>query len=345
MVLVEYISVQSKGKWNYFLKKNPHFQILFAALIGVTPGCMGIYAVVSLYTHRVVGFAALIAAMIASTGDEAFVMYSLFPQKAILLSIVIVIIAVISGYIVWAFIKTKNFVKLPETHIRFYENKPLCVSYESHTVLSQLKNIIWQRILFLSVGMGVVLYIIFAYSDDSGIIPKIFPTKNTVEIVHKPVSGAAEWGTERITFLAINLIGLFVILTVSDHFLVDHLWKHVIKKHLPRLFLWTFGAFTALYFLEQFIDVKYWAEHYKNIILITAVLIGIIPESGPHLIFTTMFAANIIPFSVLIANSIVQDGHGAIPLLAESRKSFIYAKAIKVFIALFIGFGISLFGF
>jgi hypothetical protein len=60
-----------------------------------------------------------------------------------------------------------------------------------------------------------------------------------------------------------------------------------------------------------------------------AVLIGFIPESGPHLIFVALFFNGIIPFSILLANSIVQDGHGALPLLAESRKNFIYMKLIS----------------
>ena len=72
--------------------------------------------------------------------------------------------------------------------------------------------------------------------------------------------------------------------------------------------------------------------------LVIAVLIGIIPESGPHLLFLTLFINGTIPFSILIASSIVQDGHGALPLLAESRKSFIYMKGINVVVGFIVGF-------
>ena len=61
-----------------------------------------------------------------------------------------------------------------------------------------------------------------------------------------------------------------------------------------------------------------------------AILVGIIPESGPHLIFITLFTRGQIPFSILMANSIVQDGHGMLPLLAESRKQFVYVKLINM---------------
>ena len=81
------------------------------------------------------------------------------------------------------------------------------------------------------------------------------------------------------------------------------------------------------------------------IMLALALLIGIIPQSGPHIIFVTLFAGGAIPFSVLLANSIVQDGHGAIPLLAESPRSFITMKAIKLVLGIMAGTAGMLFGF
>ena len=62
-----------------------------------------------------------------------------------------------------------------------------------------------------------------------------------------------------------------------------------------------------------------------------------IPESGPHLIFVTLFVSGAIPFSILMASSIVQDGHGAIPLLALSKKSFLILKLINLVIGFTVG--------
>ena len=61
-------------------------------------------------------------------------------------------------------------------------------------------------------------------------------------------------------------------------------------------------------------------------------------ESGPHIVFISLFATGVIPFAVLLTNSIVQDGHGSIPLLAESGKSFIVAKLVNVIIGLIVGY-------
>jgi hypothetical protein len=125
--------------------------------------------------------------------------------------------------------------------------------------------------------------------------------------------------------------------TVPDHFLSEHLWKHTLKRHIPRIFVWTLFAFLVIDVFLGYFDLSQWISSNTGIILILALLIGIIPQSGPHIIFVTLFAGGAIPFSVLLANSIVQDGHGAIPLLAESPRSFIVMKAIKLGLGIIAG--------
>ena len=100
-----------------------------------------------------------------------------------------------------------------------------------------------------------------------------------------------------------------------------------------------------IHLLDQYIDVEEWIKSNSYIILLIAVLIGIIPESGPHIVFISLFASGSIPVSILLANSIVQDGHGAIPLLAESRRSFIWMKLINALVGLIIGSALLLTGF
>ena len=87
----------------------------------------------------------------------------------------------------------------------------------------------------------------------------------------------------------------------------------------------------------EFLHIEEWIGNNQFLILLIAIAIGIIPESGPHIVFITLFVEGIIPFSTLLANSIVQDGHGALPLLAESRRGFFYVKGINLLIGLLIG--------
>ena len=85
-------------------------------------------------------------------------------------------------------------------------------------------------------------------------------------------------------------------------------------------------------------------ENYLSV-LILAVFVGIIPESGPHILFISLYASGTIPFSILLANSIVQDGHGALPLLAETRFDFIRMKGVNLLIGFIVGLAGIMLGF
>jgi len=141
----------------------------------------------------------------------------------------------------------------------------------------------------------------------------------------------------KVSLLITILFSLFVVISVPEHFLKRHLWEHIVKKHIMRIFLWTFGTMLAIHFLMYFMDIESWITDNMLIVMIIAVLVGIIPESGPHLIFVTLFAQGTIPFSILLASSISQDGHGMLPLLAESKKGFLAVKTVNIIFAFIIG--------
>jgi hypothetical protein len=145
-----------------------------------------------------------------------------------------------------------------------------------------------------------------------------------------------------VLFAALSVIVLIVLIFASDHFVEDHLWNHVVKKHLPTIFAWTFGVLLVLGIGLQYVDIDKWISDNTVLMILLATAIGIIPESGPHMIFVTLFAAGVVPLPVLLASSISQDGHASIPLLAESKKSFLWAKLINCAVAIAAGLGAML---
>ena len=100
MLMIEYFNIQSKGVWFAKLRGSGIKQIILGSLLGLIPGCLGGFAAVSLFTHRMISLGALIAMMICSSGDEAFVILAMIPEKALLLFAALFGIGVISGYIV-----------------------------------------------------------------------------------------------------------------------------------------------------------------------------------------------------------------------------------------------------
>jgi len=321
MLLVEYINVQTHGSWQNNLKKSRFGQYALGIILGAIPGCLGAFTIVSLYAHGVVSFGALVATMIATSGDEAYVMLSLFPTKALLLIIILSIVGFAAGYLVdKIYAKQEKLLEKLGHSLQLHEDE-LIDGYPKGYILKQLMEITVERVLLLSV-LSLFLTLILL---------------GTIE--------PYEWNWVRVTLLVGTLFGLFVVLTVPDHFLEKHLWEHVLKKHLLRIFLWTFGALLVIHILDNYIDVEAWIQTNMYFVLIIAVLIGIIPESGPHLIFVTLFASGTIPFGILLASSIAQDGHGALPLLAVSNRGFITLKVINVLVGFAVGLLAIVFGF
>ena len=320
MLLIEYINVQTHGSWQNKLKKNKFGQYALGVFLGAVPGCLGAFTVVSLYSHGVVSFGALVAAMIATSGDEAYIMLSLFPLQAIVLIVILSAVGFLVGYLTDKFYKSQGRLIEKLGHSLQLHEEELCDCYPKGYILKQLKEITFERVLLLSI-LSLFLTLILL---------------GTIE--------PYEWNWVRVTLLVGTLFGLFVVFTVPDHFLEKHLWEHVLKKHLLRIFIWTFGALLVIHILESYIDVEAWIQTNMYFVLIIAVLIGIIPESGPHLIFVTLFASGTIPFGILLASSIAQDGHGALPLLAVSNRGFIILKVINIFVGFAVGLTAILFG-
>ena len=100
MMMIESLNIESKGLFFKGLRKTKIGQVVIGALLGSVPGCMGGFATVSLYTHRMLSFGALVAMMIASSGDEAFIMLAMIPEQALILFALLFVISVIVGIIV-----------------------------------------------------------------------------------------------------------------------------------------------------------------------------------------------------------------------------------------------------
>ncbi|MBO4488171.1 MAG: arsenic efflux protein [Bacteroidales bacterium] len=266
MTLIELINVSSSGKLLAKVRNKPVLQIILAALLGAIPGCAGGFAVVSMFTHDLISFGALISGMVATFGDEAFFLFVQNPRWGAILTAILFGIAILSGFLFMLISKRWKFTL--ETHnfdIHEEMEGQESASQDAHT------NGLKSRVL---------------------------------------------------------------------HFLKEHFWHHVVKHHLLKVFLWSFGVLLLLMIIGLFVDVeqllqaKQWA---KYAMLLLAVVVGFIPESGPNLIFIVMFLNGTIPFGILLANSISQNGHAGLPLMAQSRRNFMVVKTITMVLGLLVG--------
>jgi len=257
MVAVDLLNIRSRGKFALLLDSAGKWkQYVVSSALGTVPGCMGAFANVSLYMHGMITFGALAGSMIATSGDEAFVMLVMFPKIAIVLFLILFLLGFFSSKIIDTVVKKFNIETCTDCEVKQY------------------------------------------HKDERSI----------------------------------------------KHYLKEHIWGHIIKHHMWKTLLWTFGALLFIEIGKQYWDISEVSHHYLFLVLILSALIGLIPESGPNLVFITMFASGVVPFSVLLTNSIVQDGHGLLPMLSYSVKDSIKIKLFNLVIGLTIGIILYLLG-
>ena len=365
MMMIESLNIESKGLVFKGLRKTKAGQVVIAALLGSVPGCMGGFATVSLYTHRMFSFGALVAMMIASSGDEAFIMLAMIPQQAIILFAILLVIAIIVGIgidLIWDRKHRLSCTKHdhsdcgPETECK----EGFEVHEGKESIRDGKRHFGWHRIAMF---VGLALFIAALATGKLGHDHSAHEHEAHAGHIHTEACAhdhnhdactheheektlhinllSEDW--MNVLFAGLSVIMLFVLIFASDHFVEDHLWNHIVRKHLPTIFAWTFGVLLLVGIGLQHIEIDRWISDNTVLMILLATLIGIIPESGPHMIFVTLFATGIVPFPVLLASSISQDGHASIPLLAESKKSFLWAKLINCAVALVAGFAALLF--
>ena len=259
MVVIEFLELKYKDKIRKKITAKPLNQYVLSSLLGAIPGCTDAFFIVSLYVHGMVGFGALVAVMLSTAGDEAFVMLAMIPGPALIIFALCALLGILGGFIADKIVKRINLKTCQPCEIEIHEEE------------------------------------------------KTFDAK---------------------------------------HFFKEHFLKHIVKKHLPKLFLWIFFTLLAVGLLKQNFDLEGAISSVPRwLLLVFAALIGIIPESGPHLVFVTLFSQGAIPFSVLLVNTISQDGHGLLPLLSYSIKDTVYVQIFTTVFALVVGFVLFLLGF
>ena len=359
MMMIESLNIESKGLFFKGLRKTKVGQVVIASLLGSIPGCMGGFATVSLYTHRMFSFGALVAMMIASSGDEAFVMLAMIPEQALIIFAVLFVLAIAVGIIT-----DKIYDKVHAKKCGLHDHEECGVQtdcdgyeiheHEKHEHEHAKRHFGWKRISML---VGLALFIAALGTGMLGHDHSAHEGHDHCGHVHTEACEhhahadhehghtidllSEDW--MNVLFAGLSVIMLVVLIFAKDHFVEEHLWNHIIKKHLPTIFAWTFGVLLVLGVIMHYVNIDNWISDNTALMILLATLIGIIPESGPHMIFVTLFAAGVVPFPVLLASSISQDGHAGIPLLAESKKSFAQAKLINCFVALAAGFAAMLF--
>jgi hypothetical protein len=104
---------------------------------------------------------ALVTVMIATSGDESFVMFAMFPGKALLIHLLLFAVAILAGYLVNLFNKSRPLNS--PLGFKIHESD-YCKCFTIDIIIPQLKRITFERTLLLLftlvfgllLGLGIV---------------------------------------------------------------------------------------------------------------------------------------------------------------------------------------------
>jgi hypothetical protein len=274
MLLVDFVDAASQRRMSEIIKGGPWRQYTLASFLGSTPGCLGAFMNVSLYVHGMLSFGAIVGGMIATSGDEAFVMLAKFPGTGLALFGLLFVCGILFA---WVSDKLVKLLKITPCATCLEGHCEQCLSdtqqqvnrvdiFRPQNFVRNFHSLSFTRFLLLGLIISFLVFVSFG------------------------ILGPPIWGWKRITFLSLSLCAVYIAAVVPEHYLQDHIWEHIIKHHLFRVFLWSFGA---LLFIEW--GLKYWnlatlVDQNLFWVLVIGAFLGIIPESGPHMIFVMMYA-------------------------------------------------------
>lgn len=334
LLLFGYINYKKSGNFIATIEKSKRFQPLIGAFLGLTPGCGGAIFIMPLFFKKSVTFGTVVATLMTTMGDAAFVMIAARPFHYLVVSSMALIVGVVTGYLV-------DMTSLGDNILKKYEKRMLILrgarSQEDVLRNGPMSSVEKKRSNFFNygfwslIGVGLVLGIMGLVQVD---INELF-IPSLGEIVG--VTG---------TMLAIFLVikgkkFLRDDTPETEECKVSSLKKTFIENALETAFviMWVFMGFLAYELLTLGLGmgdyetgelvIQNWLLATGIISIIIGVAVGIIPGCGPQIIFITLFINGLVPFSALLANAISQDGDALFPLIAIDRRSAIWATVIN----------------
>ena len=369
VLLFSWLQYITAGRFIDVIRSNTRWQPIIGALMGITPGCGGAIVMMPMYARGYVTYGTVIATLIATLGDAAFVLIgtavtdSSFILPVIAVHLISLFVGIFWGYLV-DILKITPRNPLGKFSLNFQDNLAIEVlvdrkkqdSREVFEDLGREEENGWGYILLhqgytiwwviTALGLIFAIMLLFWSAQDANF---------ALEIDYNPFTlhGFITW---------IGLIGtsLSIILYISQRNWIsddteasigDKLYsmrETLIHSASETAFVtfWVMSAYLIFEFAMLFsnMDQNDLTSYGDGLIaVIIASLIGLIPGCGPQIIAITAYTKDIISFPALVANAISQDGDALFPLLVRHRVASLWATIHTTIPALIVGVGLMLF--
>ncbi len=363
VLLFSWLQYITAGRFVDFIRSKRRWQPVIGAVMGITPGCGGAIVIMPMYTRGLVTYGTVIATLIATLGDAAFVLIgaaitdSSFVAPAVAVHIISFLTGITWGYLVDGLgitpqhplggfflaselTEDSGISKLEDSEDAQMVFDDLGREKESdpgYFLLHQGYTLWW---VVTSIGLVIAVMLLVWSSQD--------PDFN-LSLDYDPFSldGFITW---------IGLIGttLSIILYLSQRTWIrddteasigDKLYsmrETLIHSASETAFVtfWVMSAYLIFEFSMLFSGTNE-AELAKYgdgvIAVVVASFIGLIPGCGPQIIAITAYTKDLISFPALAANAISQDGDALFPLLVRHRLASLWATLHTTIPALILG--------
>ena len=369
VLLFSWLQYITAGKFVDAIRANKRWQPVIGALMGITPGCGGAIVMMPMYARGYVTYGTVIATLIATLGDAAFVLIgaavtdSSFIAPVIAVHLISFVVGVAWGYLVDG-LKITPRNPLGKFGPTFKDDNPPenfleSDDVESHEIIDDLGReeaggwryfllhqgyTVWWMVTAIGLIFAVLLLVWSAQDADFNL-----------EISYNPLTlhGFITW---------IGLLGtsLSVILYISQKNWIrddteasigDKLYsmrETMIHSASETAFVtfWVMAAYLVFEFSMLFsgmteADLARYGDGLIAVVL--AAFIGLIPGCGPQIIAITAYTKDLLSFPALTANAISQDGDALFPLLVRHRAASLWATIHTTIPAIIVGIFLMVF--
>ncbi|MEG2787775.1 MAG: putative manganese transporter [Romboutsia sp.] len=346
ILLFGYINYKTSGTFVEIISRNKKLQPIVGALLGALPGCGGSIVLMPLFISNKVTFGSIIASLIASMGDSAFLIMASDFKAYISVTIISFIVGILTGYLVDYFKleeklklhRCKNIEKNSKKEFGLRSESSVACDIKSHNKFYHIAHNIVHGVgykIYLSLLLIGFVFMILAHSGlEFGFIEAMHSFETAIAVL--------------------GIISSFIYMIMTKKVIENESFEENEHKlmslketlihsvsEISFVIVWIFIAY-LLYDLVIFITGG--EQALVNLILgaglisvFAGAILGIVPGCGVQIVFMSFYLKGSLPFAALVANSISQDGDALFPLLAMDKKSAMWATIITTIPAILVG--------
>ncbi|MBK39516.1 MAG: hypothetical protein CMB50_04760 [Euryarchaeota archaeon] len=357
VLFFSWLQYATSGRFVEYIQSNKKLQPVIGALMGLTPGCGGAIIMMPMYARGYVTYGTVVATLIATLGDSAFVLIgaavadSSFIAPMIAVHVISFVVGVLWGYIVDMTGTTpskpmgkfgpkvgEDLVPEPDDDTTLLEDLPREVPEGIGYKILHQGYLFWWGVTTIGFIFAILLLVW------SGQDPEY-----ELKLAYNPLTIDGF-----ITWVGLLGTGLSVVLyfaqknwfaddteaTIGDK--LHSMRETMVHAASETAFVtfWVMIAYLAFEFTMLFsgISEQDMARHGDGLIaVVIAAIIGLIPGCGPQIIAITAYTKEMISFPALAANAISQDGDALFPLLVRHKAASLWATVHTTIPALITG--------